>query len=152
MGFGWDIIKEVFPSLKDSVASGWRAFNRSKRKRQEIFVLKAMTTKRGNDMPWPPPIESQYYLHFIERQIFAAVIEEATETRFGNTRIASATGKEIMRLREAEKIEKIKKVTRKYGLPLIDDPKRTEKIEAILHNMVDAKRLNFHPPDRFSIV
>lgn len=39
----------------------------------------------------------------------------------------------------------------KCGIPGIDDPRRSEKIEEILNDMVKAGKLRYHPPKRWSV-
>ncbi|MBI3668819.1 MAG: hypothetical protein HY237_03435 [Acidobacteria bacterium] len=40
---------------------------------------------------------------------------------------------------------------RRVGIPDIHDPNRAGKVEHILQDMVEAGKLRFYPPDRYSI-
>ena len=91
---------------------------------------------------------SEYELVLIQRLIKAAIIEEAMGQKFRNSRIPVA----LFHLMPIEDLKKCKAVARKYGLPLIDDEEHDQKTENVLHEMVDANKLQFHPPSRWSIV
>jgi hypothetical protein len=146
MGFAWDIIKELFPSLKDSAVSGWHAFNTSKRNRQEIFVLKAMTFMP--ECNWIPPVQyPRYDLATISQNVRLFQYFEACQMH-GNPEASLYPTEDEERLVESE----LKKIERRYGLPALRDPDRARKIESILHNMVESRRLHYYPPNMWGIV
>ena len=48
--------------------------------------------------------------------------------------------------------ERVFKKQHKLGLPSRDDQNRLEKLESILHEMVDDQKLKFLPPNRWMVI
>lgn len=71
-----DILKELFPTVKDAVKNGLLALRTTKRKRQQIFVLKAMTQLDPGQ--FAPPLQyPRYDLHTTSNRIRIAQYEAA---------------------------------------------------------------------------
>jgi hypothetical protein len=146
MSMTWDIFKEFFPTLKDSVKNGFDAFKTTKQNRQDIFVLKAIA--RMPDCHWIPPAQyPRYDLCTIANNIRMAQYEEALRLHDGGDMGLFPTPEE-----EQEFVRELKTVERRYGLPGVRDPERDTKVEEILHRMVRCNKLRFHPPNTWSIV
>src|SRR5947209_573900 len=147
MGFIYDIIKELFPSLRDAAKGAVTGFRRAKRKRQHIFILKAITRPRiDHGLSMRTPEGWRYDLSTIERKIYIAQVQAAINIHRDEDVALMLSPEEQEEFRE-----ELKAIQKKYGLPAINDPKRAEKIEDILHDMVDIK-LRFHPPNSWSIL
>lgn len=149
MGLSWDIFKEAFPSLKEAVKDGVVAFRASKRKRRNIFVLKAIVALHDETFPWPHMNGMTFDLPFIEMQIIAAIIEEATGRMYQKSYLAKAMYDTFF---SEEDRAKCRTVAKKYGLPVREDKNARQKIEDVLHEMVEDGKLRFHPPERWTIV
>jgi hypothetical protein len=149
MGISWDIVKEIFPSLKDAVKDGVVAFRTSKRKRRNIFVLKAIVALPDESFPWPHTNGMAFDLPFIEMQIIAAIIGEATGRTYQKTYLAKGMYDAFF---SEEDRAKCRAVAKKYGLPVREDKNARQKIENVLHEMVEDGKLRFLPPERWSIV
>jgi hypothetical protein len=141
-----EILKELFPTVKEAAKNGWQAFRTTKRKRQQIFVLKAITRLPEGHLA-PPVQYPRYDLHTIANNIRMAQYEEALRMHDGSDMALIPTPEE-----ERAFARELKKVQRVYDLPAVREPDRDEMIERILHRMVDDNRLRFHPPNMWSIV
>ena len=53
---------------------------------------------------------------------------------------------------DREEYKQVFKKQAKLGLPGVRDPNRQQRIEAILHDMVEAGKLRFHPPNMWSVL
>jgi hypothetical protein len=141
-----EILKELFPTLRDATKNGLAALRTTKRKRQQIFVLKAMAQLDPGQLM--PPIQyPRYDLHTISNRIRIAQYETALQMHGQGDMILMPSAAE-----EEQFVRELRKVERRYGLPSVRDPHRNERIEEILHRMVDDNRLRFHPPNMWSIL
>lgn len=146
MSFLWDIFKEFFPTVKDSIRNGLQALKTTKRKRQNIFVLKAIT-KLPEGHLLPPVQYPRYDLHTIADHIRIAQYEEALRMHDGSDMVLIPTPEE-----EKQFAQELRTVEKRFGLPSVRDAERNEKIETVLHRMVDDNKLRYHPPNMWSIV
>jgi hypothetical protein len=144
---GWTII------VGGIIVSAFQVWSRqaeradsTKRKGQYIFILKAITRLPEGHL-LPPIQHPRFDLHTIESRVRIAQYEEATKMHDGSDMALMPTPEE-----EQAFAGELRTVEEHYGLPSVHDPNREEKIEAILHRMVDDNKLRFHPPNFWSIV
>lgn len=144
---GWGII------IAGIIVAAFQVWNRqvdladtTKRKRQCIFILKAITRlPEGHLLPlvqYP-----RYDLHTIESRVRIAQYEEALKMHDGSDMALLPTPEE-----EQEFAAELRAVEELYDLPAVRDPQRHQKIENILHKMTDDHKLHFEPPNMWRIV
>lgn len=124
---------------------GWKALQKSKHRRLHIYVLKAMGGAEGIVAPNLEGV--RFDLDSINRKL---LIAQRGEALGGNEAIEDY----ILWAEEPDTTEyrnALKKQT-KMGLPDVHDPRRLQRLENILHDMVDAGRLRFHPPNMWSVL
>jgi hypothetical protein len=141
-----EILKELFPTVKDAVKNGLAALRTTRRKRQQIFVLKAMTQLDPGQL-MPPLHYPRYDLCTISNRVRIAQYEAALKMHGQGDMILMPSAAE-----EEEFKRELKKVDRRFDLPPVRDLNRDDKIESILHQMVDDNKLRFHPPNMWSIL
>jgi hypothetical protein len=140
---GWGIIMGAI------VLASFQVWNReaditdlAQRRRQHIFILKAMTKVPDGYVPAPVQ-HSRFDLYTIDNRVRLA-------------QYAEAVGEDIGLLPTIEEEQEIARelcgVEKCYGLPSVRDPERRQKIEDILHEMVNDNKLRFEPPSMWSIV
>jgi len=146
--------------LKDALKNCLRVFHASRRKRQHIFVLRAITLPRHDCGVNVQPTEGRRYdLATIRRNLYLAHLEAAIACYKNEdmTHLEAAIGSHqneetllpLLAVEQDQFRKELKAVQKRYGLPKLRDPKRAEKIEAILHDMED--KLRFHPPNFWSV-
>jgi hypothetical protein len=154
------LLEEVFPTIKDALKNGLRVFHTNRRKRQHIFVLKAITRPSHDHGLSVLPTEGRRYdLATIGRNLYLAHLEAAIacykneEMAHLEAAIGSHQNEEtllpLLAVEQQQFRKELKAVQKRYGLPKLRDPKRAAKVEAILHDMED--KLRFHPPNFWSI-
>lgn len=140
-----DLLKEVFPTIKDALKNSFQAFRTTRRKRQHIFVLKAITRPSNDRGLSVLPTEGRRYdLATIDGKLYRAHLEAVVG---GPQKDDAALP--LLAVEQEQFRKQLKAVQKRYGLPKLHDPKRAKKIEAILHDMED--KLRFHPPNFWSI-
>jgi hypothetical protein len=144
----WDIFKELFPPIKDSIKGGITGFRTAKRNRQDVFVLKAMA-RLPDDHFMPPTEYPRCDLYTISNWLRRSQYEEAFGLLQGGDRMWLPTP---TRQEEDEVVKQLKIVERRFGLPGLRDPERARKVEEILHRMVRDNKLRYHPPNMWSII
>lgn len=141
----WDVFKTLFPKISEAIKDGFAALHKSRRRRQHIFVLKAITQLDPGVLL--PPLEyPRYDLHTINNRLKIAQYEEAIRMHDGGDINLLLPPEEEHRF-----AAELKKVEKEYGLPSVRDPQRAQKVERILHDMVEANKLIFYPPNTWSI-
>lgn len=140
----------MFPFLAERFRDGYKAFRTAQTRRLHLFVLKAMVPEpllNRDARPIFQPDDTQYDLETIDRNVKLAQLKEAT----GKEVLYAVTIPGTTTPEDEKRIKQHKRQQVRLGLPDVDDPKRAEKTEEILHDMVEAGKLNFHPPGMWSV-
>jgi len=123
----------------------WKAGQRGKRRRLHIYVLKAMG--RADGIVAPDLDGVRFDLASIDRKLLIAQRHEALGGDEAiDDFILFAEEPETKQYRAALKKQE------KKGLPGVHDADRRQKLENILHDMVEAGKLRFHPPSMWSVL
>lgn len=139
-----EVGKELLPSLRDSLKNGINAARTSKRKKRHLFILKAMGDDQSDNLI-KDISNTSFDLPTIEHRLLMAQVGEA----------AGLHGRELQAqyyFGSPRYDESVFKRQRRLGIPSTNDPRRLEKLESILNEMVDDKKLKFLPPDRWMVV
>lgn len=133
--------------LKGLVSPLFDAWRSAKRRKLHIFVLKAMAATPGALAP--DVTGHQLDLASIDRKVQIAQRHHLFGSDIGEERLDGEVF--MVPLPEGQQLGKLTRKQSKMGLPGIRDTDRQQKLEQILHDMVEAGRLRFHPPNSWSI-
>jgi hypothetical protein len=135
------LLGKIAPWVSDAV----KAARKGKSRRLHIFVLKAIG--RTPQVIAPDIIGHRFDLFSIDRNLRLAQLHEALG---GDEAIDDMVlfGQDLDR----KEYQLVFKKQAKLGLPGLQDCDRQRKIENILHDMVEAGKLRFHPPNMWSVV
>jgi hypothetical protein len=140
-----DWIIGILEAIASPVFKWIRNKGEAKRRRLHIFVLKAIGRTGG--IVAPDLTGHRFDLASIDRLLLIAQLNEALG---GDQRI-----EEIMVLFEdpdTKEYHRKWKQQVKLGLPGRRDADRMQKLEQILHDMTEAGKLRFHPPNMWSVL
>jgi hypothetical protein len=134
-------LEKIAPWLLD----WFRAARKGKSRRLHIFVLKAIG--RTDGIIAPDLTGHRFDLASIDRKL---QISQQQQALGGDETLDDFVlfGKEFDR----KEYRQIFKKQAKLGLPGINDADRQQRIENILHDMVEANKLRFHPPNMWSVL
>lgn len=130
--------------LVSPLIAAWRS---AKRRKLHIFVSKAIATTPGALAP--DVTDRQFDLASIDRKLQIAQRHQLFGSDMGEERLDGEVF--MVPLPEDKALRKLARDQSKMGLPGIRDADRQQKLEQILHDMVEAGRLHFHAPNRWSI-
>lgn len=123
---------------------------RRKRNERDVFVLKAITAEPGHIIA-PTRGGNRYDLATIDQRVYLAQMEEAETTFPGLQLLGRAMLNEIPKWEEKRILKWVKRQANDRLLPDVNDGAREQKMEAVLHEMVDDGKLEFHPPNMWSV-
>lgn len=127
------------------VLDGWKAMRKGKHRRLHIYVLKAMGRAQGIGARDLEGV--RFDLASIDRNLLLTQRQEAVG---GDEAI-----RDYLLWADAPDTKQVRAVAKRHlkmGLPGIHDADRQQRLEGILHDMVDAGRLRFHPPNMWSVL
>ena len=133
----WDILKDVFSSLREAVD----VLRTRRRRKLHLFVMKAIALREY------PNLQHVHYrpLSELTQKIYLAQIEDAAG---GKETLARAFIEGTASTEQEKAFQKKLKAQTRLGLPQVNDPRREEKVEKILQEMVEAEKLSFAPQGR----
>jgi hypothetical protein len=149
-----DFVHELFPFFRDALRDSANAFRTAKRRRRHLFVLQAMGT--------PPAARLSTNITGVRFDIASidrlVRMEQLQRAHGGKERLDDMTLMAWMMNRAEDSPENRKAserqlhLQRKLGRPDIHAADREQRLEGILHDMVEANKLKFHPPNMWSVL
>jgi hypothetical protein len=136
---------EVLEKIASWILDAVKAARKGKSRRLHIFVLKAMG--RTDLVVALDIIGHRFDLFSIDRNLRLAQQHEALGGDEAMDNMA-LFGQDLDR----KEYQLVFKKQAKLGLPGLGDCDRQQKLENILHDMVEVGKLRFHPPNMWSVL